>query len=170
MHDVQRSIRLGQPSVAGSQNQNETYRIGDLAREFDITLRTLRFYEDRGLIHPKRDGSTRLYSDYDRSRLSVILLAKKVGFSLVDIQEVLRRCRRKGTVGSCHFTGLGERAHQVPCRFLEWPQTLSAAVLHHQLEITATADAAHRWRYNDEQTGFLDFAERSIQPGGNLRA
>lgn len=89
MHDVQRSIRLGQPSVAGSQNQNETYRIGDLAREFDITLRTLRFYEDRGLIHPKRDGSTRLYSDYDRSRLSVILLAKKVGFSLVDIQEVL---------------------------------------------------------------------------------
>ena len=67
----------------------EIYRIGDLAREFDVSLRTLRFYEDRGLISPQRSGSTRLYSQDDRARLKVILLAKSVGFSLVDIQELL---------------------------------------------------------------------------------
>lgn len=65
------------------------YRIGDLASEFGVTLRTLRFYEDRGLISPDREGSTRLYSPRDRSRLKVILLAKKVGFSLVEIQELM---------------------------------------------------------------------------------
>ncbi|MCB1461465.1 MAG: MerR family DNA-binding transcriptional regulator [Nitratireductor sp.] len=75
--------------VAHPKSQNETYRIGDLAREFDITLRTLRFYEDRGLIQPRREGSTRLYTEEDRARLRVILLAKQVGFALVDIREVL---------------------------------------------------------------------------------
>lgn len=67
----------------------EVYRIGDLAKEFDVSLRTLRFYEDRGLINPNRAGSTRLYSNDDRTRLTVILLAKNVGFSLIDIQEIL---------------------------------------------------------------------------------
>ena len=69
--------------------EKEVYRIGDLAREFDVSLRTLRFYEDRGLISPTRSGSTRLYSPEDRTRLKVILLIKSVGFSLVDIQELL---------------------------------------------------------------------------------
>lgn len=67
----------------------DVYRIGDLAREFDVSLRTLRFYEDKGLISPQRTGSTRLYSNEDRSRLKVILLAKNVGFSLSDIQDLL---------------------------------------------------------------------------------
>ncbi|MEZ5871626.1 MAG: MerR family DNA-binding transcriptional regulator [Nitratireductor sp.] len=69
--------------------EKPVYRIGDLASEFGVTLRTLRFYEDRGLISPDREGSTRLYSPKDRSRLKVILLAKKVGFSLVEIQELM---------------------------------------------------------------------------------
>ena len=68
----------------------EVYRIGDLAREFDVSLRTLRFYEDRGLISPKRSGSTRLYSNEDRKRLKIILLTKNVGFSLVDIEHLLK--------------------------------------------------------------------------------
>ena len=67
----------------------EYYRIGDLAREFDVSLRTLRFYEDRGLLQPRRSGSTRLYSPEDRDRLKIILLIKSVGFSLVDIQQLL---------------------------------------------------------------------------------
>jgi len=71
-------------------DSKEVYRIGDLAREFNVSLRTLRFYEDRGLIHPNRAGSTRLYSNEDRTRLTVILLAKNVGFSLIDIQEILK--------------------------------------------------------------------------------
>lgn len=67
----------------------EVFRIGDLAKEFDVTLRALRFYEDRGLLEPKRSGSTRLYSLEDRQRLKLILLSKRVGFSLVEIQEIL---------------------------------------------------------------------------------
>ena len=67
----------------------EVYRIGDLAREFNVTLRTLRFYEDRGLLSPERSRSTRLYSNKDRARLKIILLAKRVGFSLIEIQEIL---------------------------------------------------------------------------------
>ncbi len=68
----------------------DIYRIGDLAREFDVSLRTLRFYEDRGLISPERSGSTRLYSNEDRKRLKIIILAKNVGFSLVEIQSILK--------------------------------------------------------------------------------
>ena len=68
---------------------NEFYKIGDLAKEFDTTLRALRFYEDRGLISPKRNGTTRLYSSRDRARLQLILLGRKVGFSLVEIKKML---------------------------------------------------------------------------------
>ncbi len=70
--------------------KKEIYRIGDLAREFDVSLRTLRFYEDRGLISPKRSGSTRIYSIEDRKRLKIIILAKNVGFSLIDIESLLK--------------------------------------------------------------------------------
>ena len=89
MHDANQTIRLGKLFPINAGRQDETYRIGDLAREFDVTLRTLRFYEDRGLIQPKRQGTTRLYSNEDRARLKVILLAKQVGFSLVEIEDVL---------------------------------------------------------------------------------
>ena len=55
------------------------FTIGQLAREFGLTLRTLRFYEDRGLISPTREGSTRLYSQRDRARLATIVRAKALG-------------------------------------------------------------------------------------------
>ena len=66
-----------------------TYTIGDLSREFGVTLRTLRFYEDRGLLSPKRRGTTRIYNRRDRARLKLALMGKKVGFSLVEIKEML---------------------------------------------------------------------------------
>jgi DNA-binding transcriptional MerR regulator len=65
------------------------FTIGDLAREFDITLRTIRFYEDKGLISPRRRGTVRLYNRRDRARLKLIPLGKKVGFSLSEIGEML---------------------------------------------------------------------------------
>ena len=65
------------------------FTIGDLAREFGVTLRTLRFYEDKGLLTPRRQGSQRLYSRRDRARLKLILMGKKVGFSLEEIREML---------------------------------------------------------------------------------
>ncbi len=69
--------------------EQRVYKIGDLAREFDVTLRTLRFYEDRGLINPGRSGTTRLYSSEDRERLRVALFCKRIGLSLGDIRQVL---------------------------------------------------------------------------------
>lgn len=65
------------------------YSISDLSREFDITTRTIRFYEDKGLITPKRDGQKRLYSMRDRVRLRLILRGKRLGFSLHEIQEMM---------------------------------------------------------------------------------
>jgi DNA-binding transcriptional MerR regulator len=65
------------------------YSIAELAREFAITARTIRFYEDEGLIKPKRQGLTRLYSAGDRTRLGWILRGKRLGFSLAEIKELL---------------------------------------------------------------------------------
>ena len=76
-------------SLGDEDDTQEVYRIGDLAKHFDISLRTLRFYEDRGLISPRRSGSTRLYSHDDFRRIKLIVLAKSVGFSLVCIQSIL---------------------------------------------------------------------------------
>lgn len=68
---------------------DEFERIGELAKQFGITLRTLRFYEDKGLISPKRDGAMRLYSRRDKARLKLILLGRKVGFSLREVKQML---------------------------------------------------------------------------------
>ena len=61
-----------------------TYAIGELAREFDITTRSIRFYEDQGLITPTRKGQTRIYNQRDRVRLKLILRGKRLGFSLAE--------------------------------------------------------------------------------------
>jgi DNA-binding transcriptional MerR regulator len=61
-----------------------TYSIGDLAKEFDITTRSIRFYEDQGLIHPTRKGQTRIYTQRDKVRLKLILRGKRLGFSLAE--------------------------------------------------------------------------------------
>ena len=70
-------------------SHTQTYTIGDLAREFGVTLRTLRFYEDRGLLAPIREGTERIYGAGDRARLSVILKGKQLGFTLVEIRDML---------------------------------------------------------------------------------
>lgn len=70
-------------------NRQKSFTIGDLSREFGVTLRTLRFYEDRGLLNPRRDGQNRIYSRRDRGRLKLVLMGKKVGFSLTEIKEML---------------------------------------------------------------------------------
>ena len=67
-----------------------------MAKKYGVTLRTLRFYEDKGLINPKRDGSTRLYSRRDKARLKLILLGRKVGFSLRDVKQIMDLYDPKG--------------------------------------------------------------------------
>lgn len=61
-----------------------TFSIGELAKEFDITTRSIRFYEDQGLITPERKGQTRIYNRRDRVRLKLILRGKRLGFSLAE--------------------------------------------------------------------------------------
>lgn len=80
---------LAAAELAGTASEERLERIGDIAREFDVTLRALRFYEDRGLIAPKRIGNTRLYSERDKARLRLILLGRRVGFSLRDIKQMM---------------------------------------------------------------------------------
>lgn len=64
------------------------YSITDLAREFDITTRTIRFYEDQGLLSPRREGQKRLYTARDRTLLKLILRGKRLGFSLAESRKL----------------------------------------------------------------------------------
>ena len=66
------------------------YTISQLTKEFDISTRTLRFYEDEGLLQPERRGRTRLYSPSDRRLIVKILMARRVGFSISEISELLK--------------------------------------------------------------------------------
>ncbi|HET6740650.1 MAG TPA: MerR family DNA-binding transcriptional regulator [Kribbella sp.] len=72
-----------------SQVPAETWSIAELASEYDVTLRTIRFYEDRGLLTPERRGTTRVYHPRDRIRLSLILRGKRLGFSLDEIARIV---------------------------------------------------------------------------------
>lgn len=67
----------------------QTWSISQLAQEFGLTPRAIRFYEDAGLITPQRDGQRRVYSQRDRIRLKLILRGKRLGFSLAEIREYL---------------------------------------------------------------------------------
>ena len=65
-----------------------SYTISDLAKEFGITTRTIRFYEDQGLLSPQREGTNRIFSSRDRVRLKLALRGKRLGFSLAEIREL----------------------------------------------------------------------------------
>ena len=71
------------------KNMSKEYSISDLAQEFDITTRTIRFYEAEELLHPTRKGQTRIYDDQDRVRLKLILRGKRLGFSLSESKELI---------------------------------------------------------------------------------
>jgi len=68
---------------------SETLGIADLAREFDVTTRTIRYYEDKGLLSPTRKGQRRVYAPRDRVRLKLIMRGKRLGFSLEEIRELI---------------------------------------------------------------------------------
>jgi DNA-binding transcriptional MerR regulator len=77
--------------MAAPQSQN-TFTIGDLAREFDLTTRAIRFYEDMGLLQPERTGPggrNRSYSLRDRTRLKLTLRAKRLGLSLTEARDII---------------------------------------------------------------------------------
>jgi DNA-binding transcriptional MerR regulator len=76
-------------NVSEQASKKKIWTIGQLSRETGASARALRFYEDKGLLNPAREGQTRLYSVRDRARLTLILRGKRVGFSLAEIREML---------------------------------------------------------------------------------
>ncbi len=81
-----------------------THTISELAKEFDITTRTIRFYEDQGLLHPERHGRNRVYLPRDRIRLKLVLRGKRLGFSLSDISEIIGLYDTEiGEAGQLHY-------------------------------------------------------------------
>jgi len=94
MSDLHRQdVGIALPDLAArfdsSGKEREIFSIRDLTKEFGVTSRTLRFYEEKGLLEPRRAGQDRLYSRRDRARLRYVLMGKSVGFSLDEVREML---------------------------------------------------------------------------------
>ncbi|KAA1170576.1 MerR family DNA-binding transcriptional regulator [Marinobacter salinexigens] len=68
--------------------EKRTFSISELSQEFDVTTRSIRFYEDEGLLKPTRRGQTRVFSTKDRVRLKLILRGKRMGFTLAETREL----------------------------------------------------------------------------------
>src|SRR5262245_44552528 len=79
-------VWIEQTPSAEEAGSKAEFTIGELAKEFGVTLRTLRFYENKRLLSPRREGLARLYSKADRDRLALILKGKKLGFTLSEIR------------------------------------------------------------------------------------
>ncbi|HYT48729.1 MAG TPA: MerR family DNA-binding transcriptional regulator [Burkholderiales bacterium] len=71
------------------ETERTEFSISDLAREFDVTPRAIRFYEDQGLISPRREGQRRVYTPRDKTRLKLTLRGKRLGLSLSEIKELI---------------------------------------------------------------------------------
>jgi DNA-binding transcriptional MerR regulator len=71
------------------ETERTEFSISELAREFDVTPRAIRFYEDQGLISPRRDGQRRIYTPRDRTRLKLTLRGKRLGLTLSEIRELI---------------------------------------------------------------------------------
>jgi len=71
------------------ETERAEFSISELAREFDVTPRAIRFYEDQGLLSPRRDGQRRIYTPRDRTRLKLTLRGKRLGLSLSEIRELI---------------------------------------------------------------------------------
>lgn len=84
------------PVASHSVREERRYSIGDLAREFGVSLRTLRFYEDRGLLTPQREGTSRIYAARDKVRLQMILKGKQLGFTLSEVRDLIGKSSPEG--------------------------------------------------------------------------
>jgi DNA-binding transcriptional MerR regulator len=112
-------------------------RIGEIARTYGVTLRTLRFYEDKGLISPKREGSARLYTPVDIKRLQLILLGRKVGFSLREVKQMLDLYDPAGTnIKQLKFTA--EKGERQLGRLIKQRQLLDESITELQNALAVT--------------------------------
>jgi len=139
-------------------DRSDSFTIRDLTRDFGITARTLRHYEDEGLISPHRDGQTRIYSSADRVRLAWILRGRRVGFSLAEIGEMLslyeaadgREKQRRVTLAKCRA-----RVSDLEAQRRDIDATIT--------ELTDFCESIDRLVY-DDQTGTWVDAETGEKP------
>jgi DNA-binding transcriptional MerR regulator len=89
---------------ASGSDQDCSYTIGELAREFSVTLRALRFYESKLLLNPRRDGQSRIYGAQDRARLVLILQGRRLGFTLGEIRDMINMTEGRAEEGSLSLT------------------------------------------------------------------
>ncbi len=126
--------------------QTRTWTIGELAGEFDTTLRTIRFYEDRGLLTPERQGTTRIFHDRDRVRLQLILRGKRLGFTLDEIAHVINMYdETPGRRGQLEFliADIDKRRHALLAKRRDLDESLSEL---DELEARCRADLARLTR------------------------
>src|SRR5437588_10631894 len=100
------------------ETERSEFSISELAHEFSITPRAIRFYEDQGLISPRRDGQRRIYTPRDRTRLKLTLRGKRLGLTLSEIRELI----------DMYEPGRDERPQLG--RFLAMPESHRASLVH----------------------------------------
>lgn len=113
---------------AGEALPEGTWTIADLADEFGVTLRTIRHYEDRGLLSPERQGTARVYHQRDRVRLALILRGRRLGFSLDEIATIVNMYdENPGEAGQLHYliAQIGVRRRELEQKRRDIEQTLA---------------------------------------------
>jgi len=83
------NVKVSYTLLAMNTNNDKTFSISDLSKEYQITPRTIRHYEDEGLLTPERNGTQRIYHHRDKVRLHLIMRGKRIGFSLAEIKEII---------------------------------------------------------------------------------
>lgn len=120
---------------APAEKEHSEYSIGDLSREFDITPRAIRFYEDHGLLAPRRDGQRRIYSGRDRTRLKLTLRGKRLGLSLAEIKalvDMYESPRDSLPQLRQYLAVLGAHRRQIEAQLVDLQATLEEVAAHEQ--------------------------------------
>ena len=123
--------RSANPRTAPAAQPVPTFSIGELAREFGLTTRAIRFYEDCGLLRPERAGKNRVYTARDRARLTLTLRGKRLGLRLAEVKELvdMYETRRDTDAQLRRFVDvLGRQRAQLEARLAELQTTLDEVV------------------------------------------